>query len=111
MWRVRFNAEHAAEFFNVTRDDITTLMRKGLLIPLGHPRPSAVKYFAFVVLERLAADVNWLSRATDALYAETRRKNALRKLGAGPTSAKDKTKRRPSTGSGDDEALGDGSGS
>jgi hypothetical protein len=44
--------------------DIQVLMRAGKLTPLGDPAPNAPKWFAAIELIRLAADRDWLSRAS-----------------------------------------------
>ena len=72
----RLNPEEAAEYLGFKPHGIPVLVRERLLRPLGHPRHSAVKYFATVALEQLRADANWLSRATDAVYEHCRDKNA-----------------------------------
>ena len=44
--------------------DIQILMALGKLIPLGDPAPNAPKWFAAVEMIQLAADKDWLHKAT-----------------------------------------------
>lgn len=69
----------ASWILKFTEDDITVLISKRLLKPLGHPAKSAPKHFATVELIRLAADTSWLSRATDAIREYWEEKNQDRK--------------------------------
>ena len=75
----RLGVTDAAILLNVGEHDIPVLVRAGLLQPLGHPPPNAVKYFATVELLDCAADRKWLSRMCDALYQYWAKKNAAAK--------------------------------
>ncbi|MGD0743774.1 MAG: hypothetical protein ABSA45_01330 [Verrucomicrobiota bacterium] len=44
--------------------DIQILMAVGKFAPLGDPAPNAPKWFAAVEMSRLAADRDWLHKAT-----------------------------------------------
>ena len=55
--------------------DVATLVRLKLLRPLGDPAPNSVKYLATPELEKLAADPNWLDRATRAIARDWKRRN------------------------------------
>ncbi|MBI5386449.1 MAG: hypothetical protein HZA90_17395 [Verrucomicrobia bacterium] len=104
----RLTSEQAGPCLGFRPHDIPVLVRRGLLRPLGHPRNAAVKYFAFVVLERLRADVNWLARATDAVYEEWQRKNARKKAKRDRTlRAKNSGLETYSTTGGENARLGD----
>jgi len=48
----------------------------GLLKPLGHPPSSGTKFFATATLQKLRNDINWLSRASDAIVRHWQVKNA-----------------------------------
>src|SRR5688572_18499633 len=72
----RLGVADAAILLNVGEHDIPVLVRAGLLQPLGHPPPNAVKYFATVELMDLAGDRKWLSRMCDAIYQYWAKKNA-----------------------------------
>jgi hypothetical protein len=75
----RLDMTDAAILLNVGEHDITVLMRAGLLDPLGHPRPNAIKYFATVELLERAADRKWLSQMCDTIYQHWARKKAAAK--------------------------------
>ena len=47
--------------------DITLLIKRGLVKPLGRPGPNGDKFFATVTLSKLRQDEQWLSRATQAV--------------------------------------------
>lgn len=72
----RLGVADAAILLNVGEHDIPVLVRAGLLQPLGHPPPNAVKYFATVELMDLAGDRKWLARMCDAIYQYWAKKNA-----------------------------------
>src|SRR5437879_4194615 len=64
----RLDMTDAAVLLNMGEHDITVLVRAGLLQPLGHPRPNAIKYFATAELLDRASDRKWLSQVCDAIY-------------------------------------------
>ena len=70
----RLNAEETAWCLGFSLHEIPILMSKGLLKPLGHPAPNAVKYFAAATVEEIRSDVKWLRRATDAIMERWRLK-------------------------------------
>jgi hypothetical protein len=43
--------------------DITVLVSRGLLKPVGQPTPNATKYFCSIELEALRKDPKWINRA------------------------------------------------
>jgi hypothetical protein len=53
-----------AKLLGFAEHDIQILMRGGKLTPLGEPAPNAPKWFAAIEMIRLAADRDWLNRAT-----------------------------------------------
>jgi hypothetical protein len=71
----RLNAEETAWYLGFAPHDITILISKSLLKPLGHPAKNGVKFFALVTLEQLRNDPKWLARATDALIEHWRGRN------------------------------------
>ena len=75
----RLGVADAAILLNVGEHDIPVLVRAGLLQPLGHPPPNAVKYFATLELMELVGDRKWLSRMCDTIYQYWAKKNAAAK--------------------------------
>ena len=59
--------------------DIRRLIAAKHLKPLGNPKQSATKYFAWVDIQEKARDISWLNKATDLLYRKDEEKNAKRK--------------------------------
>jgi len=74
----RLDSNETAALLGFEPHDIPVLSKAGLLKPLGHPAPSAPKYFALVQIMELAADAKWLAKATDTLTEHWRSKNARR---------------------------------
>lgn len=72
----RLDSQETAWLLGFSAHDVPILVAAGLLKPLGHPLPNAVKYFASTTLAELRADTKWLSRATDAITRHWRTKNA-----------------------------------
>ena len=60
----RLDAASTARLLGFAEHDIQVLLRVGKLTPLGDPAPNAPKWFAAIELIRLAADRDWLSRAS-----------------------------------------------
>jgi len=60
----RLDAASTASLLGFAEHDIQVLLRGGKLIALGDPAPNAPKWFAAIELIRLAADKDWLSRAS-----------------------------------------------
>jgi hypothetical protein len=71
----RISAQKAAEILGFALHDIPTLIRRGLLKPLGKPAPNAPKYFAVCELLNLQADRGWLDRASKAVSESWKEKN------------------------------------
>ena len=60
----RLDVVATAKLRGFTESDIHILMAVGKLTPLGDPAPNAPKWFAAVEMIRLAADRDWLHKAT-----------------------------------------------
>ena len=60
----RLDVAATAKLLGFPEHDIQILMAKGKLTPLGDPAPNAPKWFAAVQIIRLAADEDWLHKAT-----------------------------------------------
>lgn len=71
-----FNKEQTAAYLGFEPDQITVLIQKGLLKPLGRPAQNGDKFFAKVELENLKNDKEWLSKATLAVTLYWQNKNA-----------------------------------
>lgn len=68
--------EQAAWTLGFTSDEITVLIAKNLLKPLGHPAHNGQKYFLTSTLEDLRRDEKWYSKASDAIVDYWRYKNS-----------------------------------
>ena len=71
----RFSKEEAGWFLGFNAEEITILLAKGLLKPLGHPAHNGRKYFMAKALEDLRRDEKWYSKACDAVVEYWRHKN------------------------------------
>jgi hypothetical protein len=76
----RLTREQTAWFLGFLPDEITILIARGLLKPLGHPAPNGQKYFLTAVLEDLRRDEKWYSKASDAIVEYWRSKNGRKAL-------------------------------
>ena len=72
----RVTKEQAAWKLGFTPDEITVLIAKNLLKPLGHPAHNGQKYFLTSTLEDLRRDEKWYSKASDAIVDYWRYKNS-----------------------------------
>ena len=72
----RLTKEQAAWKLGFTPDEITVLIAKNLLKPLGHPAHNGQKYFLTSTLEDLRRDEKWYSKASDAIVDYWRYKNS-----------------------------------
>ena len=63
-----------AKLLGFAEHDIQILMAVGKLTPLGDPAPNAPKWFAAVEMIRLAADQDWLHKATKEISKYWRNK-------------------------------------
>jgi hypothetical protein len=78
----RLSACEAAKLLGFAEHDIQILMGTGKLTPLGDPAPNAPKWFAAIEMIQLAADRDWLNRATREVSKYWRQKRE-RQLGNG----------------------------
>lgn len=86
----RLNVAQTAALLNCGDHDIPILVSRGLLKPLGHPQPNAVKYFAPTDVLELAGDSGRMGQICDAIHEHWRGKNAEKSNGYHP-------RRTPST--------------
>lgn len=78
----RLSVQQTAALLNCGEYDIPLLISQGLLKPLGHPPPNAVKYFAPAEVLELAGDSERMGQICDAIYEYWRGKNAAKSNGA-----------------------------
>jgi hypothetical protein len=74
----RLTVEEAGVLLGFHRDSIYYLAKKGMLRALGEV-DDVQMFFAAVHIRRLCSDEKWLARATDAVRAHNRAKNAAQK--------------------------------
>ena len=74
-----------ARLLGFAEHDIQILMSSRKLVPLGDPAPNAPKWFAAIEVIQLAADREWLSKATRELSKYWRHKRE-RQVKARPVS-------------------------
>jgi len=78
----RLDVAATAKLLGFAEHDIQILMAVGKLMPLGDPAPNAPKWFAAVEVIQLAADREWLHKATKELSKYWRHKRECRKFSA-----------------------------
>src|SRR5688572_20909010 len=78
----RLSAVETAKLLGFPEHDIQILMAARRLTPLGDPAPNAPKYFAAIEVIQLAADKDWLHRATKDVARYWRRKRERRCVGS-----------------------------
>lgn len=71
----RLTHDEAAWFLGFHPHEITILVSRRILRPIGDPTPKCPKYFAAIELERLRADMGWLARASRAVTLYRRDRN------------------------------------
>jgi hypothetical protein len=71
----RLDVDQAATLLGFQRHDIPVLIRSKLLNPLGKPVQNATKWFASAVIQELAQDEKWLSKATVCISNHWKKKN------------------------------------
>jgi hypothetical protein len=71
----RLTTGETAALLGFAEHDIPILIARKQLNPLGDPAPNSPKYFAGVVIGKLASDEEWLSKATRSLARYWRQKN------------------------------------
>src|SRR5450755_434929 len=74
----RLDVPTMAKLLGFTESDMQILMAVGKLTPLGDPAPNAPKWFAAVEMIRLAADQEWLHKATREIAKHWRNKRERR---------------------------------
>jgi len=74
----RLDVVATAKLLGFAEHDIQILMAVGKLTPLGDPAPNAPKWFAAVEMIRLAADMDWLHKATKEIAKYWRHKRERR---------------------------------
>lgn len=82
----RLSATETAKLLGFPEHDIQILMAARKLITLGDPAPNAPKYFAAIEVIQLAADRDWLHRATKDVAKYWKRKRERGRSGS-PTLA------------------------
>jgi hypothetical protein len=75
----RLSADQAAPVLGFSMHDIPVLVRANLLRPLGNAPANATKYFAASEIEELAKNLQWLHRATKAIYSHWAMQNRTRR--------------------------------
>jgi hypothetical protein len=70
----RLDVAATAKLLGFAGSEIQVLMALGKLTPLGDPAPNASKSFCAVEVIRLAADQNWLHKATKEISRHWRQK-------------------------------------
>ena len=72
----RLTKEQTAWKLGFTPDEISILMSRNLLKPLGHPAHNGQKYFLTATVEQLCRDEKWYAKASDAIVDHWRYKNS-----------------------------------
>lgn len=74
----RLDVAGTAKILGFPEHDIQVLMASRKLTPLGNPAPNAPKWFSAIEVIGLAADRNWLNRATREVSKYWRHKRERR---------------------------------
>lgn len=77
----RLTMQQAAWLLGFGEHELSILMARGLLKPLGHPAANGQKFFLTTVLEDLRRDEKWFSKASDAVLEYWRHKNSRKDQG------------------------------
>ena len=77
----RLTMQQAAWLLGFGEHELSILMARGLLKPLGHPASNGQKFFLTAVLEDLRRDEKWFSKASDAVLEYWRHKNSRKDQG------------------------------
>ena len=75
----RIDSAHVAKLLGMAQHDIPILVSSGLLEPLGNPAQNSAKWFCAVEIIHLAADRDWLHKATKKLAQHWQKQNASKK--------------------------------
>ena len=78
----RLDVAETAKLLGFGEQDIQILMAARKLTPLGDPAPNAPKWFAAVEIIQLAADKDWLHRATKEVSKYWRNKRERTRIQA-----------------------------
>jgi len=76
----RLTKEQTAWFLGFSSEEITILVTRGLLKPLGHPASNGQKFFLTMTLDDLKRNEKWFSKATDAIVEYWRNKNSRKSI-------------------------------
>ena len=85
-WKIlpaRLDATQSAWYLGFEPHEIPILIAGNLLKPLGKPARNCTKFFATEMLEQLRHDEKWLGRASDAIAAYWRQRNARKRSAYG----------------------------
>lgn len=82
----RLTVAQAARILGFPADTIPILIESNLLEPLGSPVQNAQKYFSNVYIRALAADGEWLDKATQAVYDYWKKKNERKTINLAPVA-------------------------
>ena len=82
----RLDVAATAKLLGFAEHDIQILMTVGKLTPLGDPAPNAPKWFGAVGMIRLAADQEWLHKATKEISKYWGQKRG-RRMNSEPTGS------------------------
>jgi hypothetical protein len=74
----RLTIQQAAWLLGFGEHEISLLIARGLLKPLGRPAHNGQKFFLTATLEDLRRDEKWFSKASDAVTEYWRHKNSRR---------------------------------
>lgn len=77
----RLTMQQAAWLLGFGEHELSILMAKGLLKPLGHPASNGQKFFLTTMLEDLRRDEKWFGKASDAVLEYWRHKNSRKDQG------------------------------
>ena len=82
----RLDVAMTAKLLGFAEHDIQILMAARKLTPLGDPAPNAPKWFAAIEIVELAADRDWLHKATKEVSKYWRHKRERRSTSTGKVS-------------------------
>ena len=85
-WKIlpaRLDATQAAWYLGFEPHEIPILIDGSLLKPLGKPARNCTKFFGSETLAQLRHDEKWLARASDAIAAYWRQRNARKRSASG----------------------------
>lgn len=72
----RLTGTEAGWLLGLNREEIGLITSAGHLKPLGKPAPNGQKFYSTRQLQRLAADLAWLDKATRIICETWKRKNS-----------------------------------